>query len=97
MTKTAVVLFNLGGPDSPDAVRPFLFNLFRDRAILNLPTVFRLPLAWLIAKRRFKVAQHIYARIGGSSPLLAETRAQANALAAALGFSRTLGFAHGVS
>jgi len=85
MTKTAVVLFNLGGPDSPDAVRPFLFNLFRDRAILNLPTVFRLPLAWLIAKRRFKVAQHIYARIGGSSPLLAETRAQANALAAALG------------
>jgi ferrochelatase len=85
MTKTAVVLFNLGGPDSPAAVRPFLFNLFRDRAILNMPLPFRLLLAWLIAKRRFKVAQHIYARIGGSSPLLAETRAQATALGAALG------------
>ena len=85
MARTAVVLFNLGGPDGPGAVRPFLFNLFRDKAIIALPAPLRLPLAWAIARRRAKVAAEIYARIGGASPLLAETRAQANALAAAMG------------
>jgi len=85
MTRTAVVLFNLGGPDRPEAVRPFLFNLFQDKAIIGLPAPLRQMVAWLIAKRRFKVAQDIYARIGGASPLLKETQAQADALAAALG------------
>ena len=80
-----MVLFNLGGPDKPESVRPFLFNLFSDKAIIGLPAPLRQFVAWLIAKRRFTVAQEIYARIGGSSPLLAETRAQADALAAALG------------
>jgi len=47
---------NLGGPDSPQAVRPFLVNLFSDPAIITLPTVFRPPLAHLIARRREKVA-----------------------------------------
>ena len=50
--KTAVVLFNLGGPDSLDAVKPFLRNLFSDPAIIALPAIFRLPLARFIASRR---------------------------------------------
>ena len=49
--KTAVVLFNLGGPDSPEAVRPFLYNLFNDPAILRVPGLFRTPLAYLLAHR----------------------------------------------
>src|ERR1700720_4176518 len=56
MARRAVVLMNLGGPDSPKAVRPFLYNLFRDPAIIGLPTVGRLPLGWLIAARGYRVA-----------------------------------------
>ena len=52
--KLAIVVFNLGGPDGPAAVRPFLANLFRDPAIISLPAVMRYPLASLIAKRREK-------------------------------------------
>ena len=85
MSRTAVVLFNLGGPDSLAAVRPFLFNLFSDRAIIGLPTPLRQGIAWLIAKRRDRVAQEIYQRMGGASPLLKETRAQAMALEQVLG------------
>lgn len=84
MTKLAVVLFNLGGPDSPAAVGPFLRNLFRDPAIIGVPQPLRGALAWLIARRRAPIAADIYAQIGGGSPLLANTRAQANALQAAL-------------
>jgi ferrochelatase len=75
---------NLGGPDAIAAVRPFLYNLFSDPAIVRLPTPLRLPLAWLIAARRAPVARGIYARLGGGSPLLANTEAQARALAACL-------------
>ena len=78
--KTAVVLFNLGGPDGPEAVRPFLSNLFNDPAILRVPSPVRRFLAWLIAKRRAAEATKIYAELGGSSPILPETTAQANAL-----------------
>lgn len=85
MTRTAVVLMNLGGPDSLDAVEPFLFNLFSDPAILRLPRLLRLALARLIARRRVGTARHIYARLGGASPLLANTEAQAHALDALLG------------
>jgi ferrochelatase len=84
VTRPAVVLFNLGGPDSPDAVRPFLENLFADPAILSLPGPLRRPLAWLIARRRAPVAREIYARLGGASPLLPLTREQASALQARL-------------
>ncbi len=80
--KRAVVLFNLGGPDSPKAVRPFLFNLFRDAAIITLPAWVRYPLAALIATTRTRTAQANYAIMGGRSPLLPETEAQANALQA---------------
>jgi ferrochelatase len=82
--KLAVVLFNLGGPDSPAAVRPFLANLFRDPAIMTLPAVVRHPLAAFIAKRREKAAQANYDLMGGASPLLPETEAQARALEAQL-------------
>jgi ferrochelatase len=82
--KLAVVLFNLGGPDSREAVEPFLRNLFSDPAIISLPAIVRLPLARFIARRRAPVARKIYDHIGGSSPIFAETRKQADALQAAL-------------
>ena len=82
--KIAVVLFNLGGPDSLDAVEPFLRNLFSDPAIISLPAPIRLPLAWLIAKRRTPVARAIYGHMGGRSSILSETEAQARALEAVL-------------
>ncbi len=82
--RTAVVLFNLGGPDGPAAVEPFLFNLFKDPAILSLPWPVRLPLAALIARTRRRSATENYAMMGGGSPLLPETEAQAAALDAAL-------------
>lgn len=82
--KLAIVLFNLGGPDGPAAVRPFLANLFRDPAIIGLPAILRHPLAALIAKRREKAAQANYMLMGGASPLLPETEAQARALEAQL-------------
>jgi ferrochelatase len=82
--RIAVVLFNLGGPDSLTAVRPFLFNLFADRAIIDLPAIARYPLAALISSGRNKSAQANYAVMGGASPLLGETQAQADALEVAL-------------
>ncbi len=82
--RIAVVLFNLGGPDRPEDVRGFLENLFKDPAILSLPNPFRRALAWFIAKRRAPSAQENYAKMGGGSPLLANTQAQAKALEAAL-------------
>src|SRR5437870_6934948 len=85
MARVAVVLMNLGGPDSLEAVRPFLVNLFGDPAIIGLPGPLRWPLARLIAWRRTPIAQAIYARLGGRSPLLANTQAQAQALEGALG------------
>lgn len=88
MSKIAVVLFNLGGPDGPEAVRPFLFNLFRDPAIITLPAIARYPLAALISTTREKTAQANYAIMGGGSPLLPETRRQAQALQARLNARR---------
>ena len=84
-TRRAVVLFNLGGPDSLEAVRPFLFNLFNDKAIFRLPQPFRSLLAAFVAKRRAPIAVEIYRHLGGGSPLLPNTEAQAAALHAALG------------
>jgi ferrochelatase len=83
--KIAIILFNLGGPDSLDAVQPFLRNLFSDPAIIGLPAWLRLPLARFIAQRRTSKARAIYARIGGGSPIVGQTEAQARALEAALG------------
>ncbi|MFN7709519.1 MAG: ferrochelatase [Holosporales bacterium] len=83
--KTAVILFNLGGPDSPEAVRPFLQNLFSDPAIIRVPSPIRQMLAWLIAKRRTPEAQEIYHELGGGSPILPNTLRQAEALKGILG------------
>ena len=78
--KKAIILFNLGGPDKIENVEPFLFNLFNDPAILNLPTFLRYPLAKLISNRRAPVAKKIYAELGGSSPILKLTKEQSGAL-----------------
>jgi ferrochelatase len=83
--KTATVLMNLGGPDSLDAVEPFLVNLFSDPAILDVPSFLRGFLARRIARRRTPVAKKIYEKLGGASPLLPNTQAQASALEAQLG------------
>ena len=80
MTKIAVILFNLGGPDTADAVQPFLFNLFNDPAIIDLPGPLRWAVAKAISRRRAPVAREIYRHLGGGSPLLPNTEAQAEAL-----------------
>ncbi len=80
-----VILLNLGGPDSLTAVRPFLYNLFSDREIIRLgPAFLQKPLAWLIARLRSKKTEEMYSRIGGKSPILDITAAQAEALEKAL-------------
>jgi len=78
--KKAVILFNLGGPDKMESVQPFLFNLFNDPAILNLPFIFRYPLAKLISSRRAPIAKKIYKELGGSSPILKLTEDQSFSL-----------------
>jgi len=82
--RVAVILFNLGGPDDAESVRPFLFNLFRDKAIISLPGVARLPIAALISTLRASSARDNYALMGGGSPLREETERQAAALTEAL-------------
>lgn len=84
MTKTAVILCNLGGPDNLEAVQPFLFNLFSDRAIINLPQPMRYVIARMISKKRAPVAQEIYRQMGGKSPIVENTVAQVEALEAQL-------------
>ena len=78
--KKAIILFNLGGPDRLESVEPFLFNLFNDPAILNVPRFLRYPLAKLISKRRAPITKKIYTEIGGSSPILQLTNKQAESL-----------------
>ena len=80
--RCAVVLLNLGGPDSLDAVRPFLYNLFSDPDIFKLPLarLTQKPFASLVSRRRAAEAAKGYAAIGGKSPLLENTMAQARAL-----------------
>ncbi len=84
MQRVAIVLFNLGGPDSLEAVPQFLRNLFADPVILGLPQPFRSLLGRYIAWKRIPFAKENYALIGGASPLLAQTREQGAALEARL-------------
>ncbi len=78
---TGILLLNLGGPDSLDAVGPFLSNLFSDRDIIRLgPPFLQKPLASIIVRIRLQKVKDAYARIGGKSPLPAITFAQAKAL-----------------
>jgi ferrochelatase len=80
LRKVAVILFNLGGPDGPDAVRPFLFNLFSDKRIIAAPAPVRLGIATLISTTRAPSARKNYALMGGGSPIVPETQAQLDAL-----------------
>lgn len=84
--KIAVVLFNLGGPDGPEDIRPFLKNLFRDPAIIRAPTPIRWLLARFISRTRTPSVKKNYAMMdaGGGSPLLPETQKQAAALETAM-------------
>jgi ferrochelatase len=80
--RTGVVLFQLGGPDSLEAIEPFLFNLFCDPDIIDFPfaRIGRKPLAKLISSTRARKVQHHYAAIGGASPIRRFTEQQALAL-----------------
>jgi protoporphyrin/coproporphyrin ferrochelatase len=80
--RVGVVLFQLGGPDTPQAIEPFLFNLFCDPDIIDFPfaRIGRKPLARLISTTRAKKVQHHYAAIGGASPIRRFTELQADAL-----------------
>ena len=78
--KLAVVLFNLGGPNAPEDIRPFLKNLFSDKAIIELPGIFRMPLAYLISTTRAPKAKPLYDLMGGFSPLLKNTKQQSEAI-----------------
>lgn len=80
--KVGVVLFQLGGPDSLEAVEPFLYNLFSDPDIIDFPfaRLARQPLARLVAARRAKKVRHTYAELGGRSPIGEITERQAKAL-----------------
>ncbi len=84
--KLGVVLFQLGGPDSLEAIEPFLYNLFCDPDIIDFPfaRIARQPLARLISSRRARHVAHHYAEIGGKSPILEFTTRQAHALEAVL-------------
>ncbi len=79
--KIAIVLFNLGGPDCKNAIKPFLFNFFKDPDIIRLPRPFRYVLAWFIAnKRSLFAARKAYRKLGFKSPLLENSRAQGQAM-----------------
>ena len=80
--RVGVVLFQLGGPDTPQAIEPFLFNLFCDPDIIDFPfaRIGRKPLARLISTARAKKVQHHYSAIGGASPIRRFTEQQADAL-----------------
>jgi protoporphyrin/coproporphyrin ferrochelatase len=86
MTRTSrrvgVILFQLGGPDTLEAIEPFLYNLFCDPDIIDFPfaRIGRKALAKLISVTRAKKVQHHYATIGGGSPIRRHTERQARAL-----------------
>ncbi len=85
MKRIAVVLLNLGGPDSREAIEPFLRNFFSDPAIIPLPGFLREALAWIIARKRTHgAADASYAELGYVSPILDNTKAQARSLAQVL-------------
>ncbi|MBI5098137.1 MAG: ferrochelatase [Nitrospirae bacterium] len=87
--KIGVVLLNLGGPDSIQSVRPFLYNLFSDREIIRLgPAFLQKPIAKLISSLRSKKTEYMYSQIGGKSPILDITTVQAEALEKALNSSK---------
>jgi ferrochelatase len=84
-----VILLNMGGPDSLDSVEPFLRNLFSDRDIIKLgPSFLQKPIASLIIRKRLESVREAYSLIGGKSPLLDITNAQAKAIEESLNSSQ---------
>lgn len=81
---TGVLLINLGGPDSLDSVKPFLYNLFSDPDIMGLNRILLKPLAWTLARRRAPAVKKYYSLIGGKSPIVKLTMQQGKALEKAL-------------
>jgi ferrochelatase len=80
-SSTGVLLLNMGGPEKPQDIRPFLYNIFSDREIIRLgPSFLQKPLAWLIARKRAPKSEQTYGRIGGGSPISRITRDQQQAL-----------------
>lgn len=75
--KLSVVLFQFGSPLTVDEIRPFLYDMFVDPAIVSAPAWFRKPLASWLAGRRFRKTKAIFERMGGPSPLLEVTKEQA--------------------
>ncbi len=84
---TALILLNMGGPDSLEAIEPFLYNLFSDRELIQLPLggLLQKPFARLISHFRSKKVRESYEYIGGRSPLPEWTQKQAAGIAARLG------------
>ena len=80
MSKKAIVLFNLGGPSSMEEVKPFLFNLFYDKAIIGLINPFRYLLAKYLSWKREEKSKKIYAQIDNKSPILEQTISQAKVI-----------------
>lgn len=85
MAKTGVVLLNMGGPDSLEAIQPFLYNLFSDHDIIEIPRLIQKPIAYLISKTRVKNTRKYYELMGGKSPQKEQTLEQAKELQKALG------------
>jgi len=85
MRKTGVILLAMGGPDSLQAVQPFLYNLFSDHEIIRIPRPIQRPVAWIISKLRAKKTIHYYELMGGKSPQKEQTLEQAGKLQEALG------------
>mgnify|MGYP001772540824 CR=1 FL=1 len=85
MSKVGVLLLNMGGPDSLNAIEPFLYNLFSDHDIIEIPRLIQKPVAKLISKIRAKKTMHYYQVMGGKSPQREQTEEQAKALQKALG------------
>lgn len=84
MPRRGIALLQFGGPDSPEAIRPFLNDLFNDPEILPYPAIVRRPLAWTIARLRTPIVAENYAKMGGASPIGMWTEKQAESLRRAL-------------
>ncbi len=85
MRKIGVILLSMGGPDSLEAVEPFLYNLFSDPDIIRMPKLLQRPIAWFISKVRAKRTRHYYELMGGRSPQREQTEEQARELQKLLG------------
>lgn len=86
-----VLLLQMGGPANLEEIEPFLFNLFRDKYIIQLPWFmksFQESFARVVSRSRAPKVAEQYKQIGGGSPIKFETESQAKALAQQLNRER---------